>query len=251
MGDTILFISDEKSPFFVNSIVERLEANYEVKQSNGSIQELSEIKTAPNIILLYAGESIYQKKKQLIYLQDTCIEMNRKIGVIGKPEERGFVVEILTENQIWKEFDRPVDMPYMIDEIQQELENQKNEELKKHIMIVDDSAMTLRTVRSWLSQKYKVSVANSATMAISVITKKQPDLILLDYEMPVCSGPLLLEILRGEESTKDIPVFFLTGKNDPESVKSAINLNPEGYFLKTIKPMDLIAAIDEYFASHT
>ena len=46
------------------------------------------------------------------------------------------------------------------------------------------------------------------------IADNKPDLILLDYEMPVTSGPQVLEMIRSETKTDTIPVIFLTGKGD-------------------------------------
>jgi CheY-like chemotaxis protein len=75
------------------------------------------------------------------------------------------------------------------------------------------------------------------------------DLILLDYEMPVTDGPQVLEMLRADPDTKDIPVIFLTGKGDKESVMSVVSLKPDGYFLKTMGKKDLLEKIKVFFVS--
>ena len=94
---------------------------------------------------------------------------------------------------------------------------------------------------------YKVSMANSGLQAIKFLGKNKVDLILLDHEMPVTSGPQVLEMLRSEEETKDIPVMFLTGKSDKESVMAVVALKPEGYFLKTITKEELLEKLAEFF----
>ncbi len=73
------------------------------------------------------------------------------------------------------------------------------------------------------------------------------DLILLDYEMPVTSGPQVLEMLRNDEDTKDIPVIFLTGKDDRESVMSVLSLKPEGYILKTSGKEEIVNTVRKFF----
>ena len=75
----------------------------------------------------------------------------------------------------------------------------------------------------------------SGIQALKWLGKNKADLILLDHEMPVTSGPKVLEMLRSEEDTKNIPVMFLTGKGDKDSVMAVVALRPEGYFLKNIK----------------
>ena len=54
-------------------------------------------------------------------------------------------------------------------------------------------------------------------------------------------------MLRSEEEYADVPVIFLTGRGDPESVKKVLDLKPEGYILKYLKPMEIKNRIDEYF----
>ena len=65
--------------------------------------------------------------------------------------------------------------------------------------------------------------------------------------MPIVNGPQVLEMLRTEPSTKDIPVMFLTAKNDKESLMSVIGLRPEKYLLKTMPSNELIKNIDDFF----
>jgi len=105
-------------------------------------------------------------------------------------------------------------------------------------------------VREWLKGSYKVSMANSGLQAIKWLGKNHADLILLDHEMPVTSGPQVLEMLRNDPETSSIPVMFLTGKGDKESVMKVVALRPEGYFLKTIQKEELLAKLQEYFVLH-
>ena len=121
------------------------------------------------------------------------------------------------------------------------------ENAKKHILVVDDDPTMLRTLKLWLSDKYRVYMANSGMNAISLLAKKPVDLILLDYEMPVANGPQVLSMIRSEATTKDTPVMFLTAKNDKESVMSVMDLKPEKYLLKTMPPEQLLKNIDDFF----
>lgn len=118
---------------------------------------------------------------------------------------------------------------------------------KKHILLVDDDAVALRTITNYIKDYFRVSVAKSGTAAISFLAKEIPDLILLDYEMPVCNGVQTLQMIRGEEAYKNIPVFFLTGVSDAQMVKAAVDLKPEGYILKSISQGALISKIREFF----
>jgi len=119
---------------------------------------------------------------------------------------------------------------------------------RKKILIVDDSPAMLRTVQAMLSGRYKVTFATSGPQAIAAIAKSRPDLILLDYDMPVCDGKMTLQMLRSEEDTKDIPVVFLTGYSDAEHVKEILAFLPQGYLLKPPAANRLRATIEQVLA---
>lgn len=116
---------------------------------------------------------------------------------------------------------------------------------KKHILVVDDNGTTLRTVKAMLEEKYDISVAISGTQAMISIGKKRPDLILLDYEMPVCDGRMTLEMIRADKEICDIPVVFLTGVNSREHIQAVLDLQPAGYYLKPPVKEVLIQKIEE------
>ncbi len=118
---------------------------------------------------------------------------------------------------------------------------------RSKILVVDDSVMIREEMKHLLSKDYDVTMARSGMAAIRAITLDKPDLVMLDYEMPVCDGMHTLEMLRSEEEYADVPVIFLTGRGDPESVKKVLDLKPEGYILKYLKPMEIKNRIDEYF----
>ncbi len=93
-------------------------------------------------------------------------------------------------------------------------------------------------------------MVNSGLQAIKWLAKNKVDLILLDYDMPVTTGPQVLEMLRSDPETASIPVMFLTGKGDKESVMAVVALKPEGYFLKNIKKPELLEKLQEFFILH-
>lgn len=105
---------------------------------------------------------------------------------------------------------------------------------KGHILVVDDNAMVLRSIKGILEEKYSVAVAPSGIHAFMSIGKKMPDLILLDYEMPGMNGKEVLEKLQEDEQLKEIPVVFLTSMDSREIVMELLALRPAGYLLKPV-----------------
>ncbi|MBQ0003190.1 MAG: response regulator [Treponema sp.] len=120
---------------------------------------------------------------------------------------------------------------------------------RKKLLIVDDDTIFLRTLMNFFKDKYRVSVAKSGAEALASLEKVSPDLILLDYEMPVTNGPQTLQMIRQNKDFEKVPVFFLTGVSDPEQVKAALALKPEGYLLKTSGQLELVSRIDGFFAA--
>lgn len=115
---------------------------------------------------------------------------------------------------------------------------------KKQILIVDDSDFMRSNLVRLLGEDYDVVESNSSIAAIKSITVNRPDLVLLDYEMPICDGRQALEMIRSEEDIADIPVVFLTGRGDAESVKKVMSLKPRGYLLKTMPEDDIKKYVD-------
>ena len=102
-------------------------------------------------------------------------------------------------------------------------------------------------IMDWLKDKYRVSVANGGMQAITWLATNHADLILLDYEMPVCTGAQFLEMIRNDTDNGDVPVIFLTGKSDEASVKSVLALKPAGYLLKSLPRETIMTEIDKFF----
>ncbi len=119
-----------------------------------------------------------------------------------------------------------------------------NTEERKHILVVDDDPIMLKTVKEQLHNDYDIATAINGKIAMKFLERKKTDLILLDYEMPGENGPDVLEKIRQNQFTKDIPVVFLTGVSDREKIQEAIALKPQGYLLKPIDHDKLIDTIN-------
>lgn len=150
--------------------------------------------------------------------------------------------EILT---VLKRYVEPESDENMIDE------NQREWDTRKRLLLIDDTAVMLRSLKAILSDEYQVCMANSAVNALKCIGREKPDAILLDYEMPVCDGKKTLEMLRSNEATKDIPVFFITGVANKEKIKEIIALKPEGYLLKPLDKKLFLNMLQNYFRNQS
>jgi len=125
--------------------------------------------------------------------------------------------------------------------------NENKESGKKKILLVDDSNVILHSMEELFKKDYEITTAVSGISAIRSMVLDKPDLVLLDYMMPVCDGRQVLEMMRAEEALADIPVIFLSGKTDKESLTNLLALKPAGYLLKTLPPQEIKNSVDRFF----
>ena len=246
MEKKILLIGDGKS-FMVTSIAKELRAEgFEVILTSSDVTDIEHLQDKPNVYLIYVDD-LDKMMELFVYLRDKIVENDISVSVIGSPDEIEKIYNTTSKGKIAAVFERPVNVKELALEMHKVIEDEEIRLQKKKILVVDDDGTMLRTIKTWLSEKYQVFMANSGMSAITFLAKNPVDLILLDYEMPITTGPKVLEMLRSEVGTSNIPVMFLTNKSDKESVMQVLSLKPEKYLLKTMPPEELIASIDEFF----
>lgn len=244
----VLLICDSETSFIVKAIKDGISAaGFDCKTTLNNIKSLSAMKEKPEIIFLYIDDNMAKNGEEVIYIRDFCLEEERKLFLVGYGSDILDVRKIMPDEIIAGCFERPIDARAIGETLNDVLEKMDSSANKKHILVVDDSGTMLRTIKEWLSDKYKVSIVNSAAAAISFLATNHPDLVLLDYEMPVCSGPVMLQMIRSEAKTATLPVIFLTAKGDRESVQQVLTLKPDGYLLKSMPSAKIVAAIDGFF----
>jgi putative two-component system response regulator len=109
---------------------------------------------------------------------------------------------------------------------------------------VDDNPSNLRTGKNVLSEKYEVYTVPSAAKLFELLDDIKPAMILLDIEMPEMNGYEAIKILKAKESTRDIPVIFLTGKTTTENELEGLELGAIDYITKPFMPPLLLKRIE-------
>jgi len=112
------------------------------------------------------------------------------------------------------------------------------------ILSVDDSRM-VRSVISRLLKPFEVELleAENGEIGLAIATEKLPNVIILDYNMPVMDGVTMLTKMRENESTKSIPVIMLTADANPQIIATVARLGVKDYITKPFKDADLIVKI--------
>ncbi|MBQ3402538.1 MAG: response regulator [Synergistaceae bacterium] len=202
----------------------------------------------PRIFILYLQGEDNLMIDVLGYIKDLVEDRGIRFFVIGTQEELDTIVGKKADYAAGL-YTRPVDLAELIKRLQKEGEAVDKLKEFKSILIVDDDATALRSMKSLLSTRYKILVANSGMNAITILAKNKVDLILLDFEMPIVNGPKVLEMIRSDPNTANIPVMFLTAKGDKRSIMEVLRFKPEKYLLKTMLPKDILDSIDDFFKS--
>ena len=242
----IMIISEVQS-YLIVSLKERFEeAEYNVITVKADIDMINKNTEPISSIILYTDEKLVEQQQALNYIKDKAAEEDIPVFVIGDSNEIQSVEKMIPKHLIREEFLRPINLAEVVESILN-YEKKFGKQNKKKILVVDDSGVMLRSVKAWLEEQYQVILANSGAMAIKYLAMNRPDLVLLDYEMPVVDGKQVLEMIRSEHEFADIPVIFLTSKGDRESVMKVMALKPEGYLLKTMEPAQIIQAVNDFF----
>lgn len=121
------------------------------------------------------------------------------------------------------------------------------------ILIVDDEPANLSLLTHLLRPEYQVRAANSSESALRAATSEpRPDLILLDVMMPGMNGYGVLERLRNNPATVDIPVIFVTALSDVDDEEHGLALGAADYIAKPIKSALVLARVrTQLEAKHT
>ena len=247
MEKKVLIVSVSET-FTVRGLEMKLKTiGVEAEYVKPQIKELSSRLEDVHLVILYADDDIEESAEAMVYLKDSCLGQDRKVIVIGTAEEYRVVEEYLPQECLKAFFERPLEMEKLLYEVSAYFDEEALYAKRKSILVVDDDVSYLTMIYDWLKDSYRVSLVNSGMQAITWLARNHADLILLDYEMPVTSGPQVLEMIKSEPQTSSIPVMFLTGKNDKASIMKVLDLKPTDYLLKSIDRSGLREKLEQFF----
>ena len=210
--------------------------------------------TTVDIFVIYLNGEVAPIARTIAHVDSVATEKKIPILVIGEKGEQEELRKTIITQSVKAWFSRPLDMEAFVDYIdgiiEEVIEVKAVTASRKSILIVDDDPMYGSIIAEWLSVRYNVQNVTSGMEAVSFLATEHADLILLDYEMPVLSGPKVLEMLRADAHTMNIPVVFLTGIGDKESISKVLAFKPQGYFLKTTPKEELLVWLSNFFKTH-
>lgn len=112
----------------------------------------------------------------------------------------------------------------------------------RKILVVDDEEILLMLTKRILSQKYEVITALTASKAIELFDKENPDLVISDVMMPEMDGYELVKILQ-KKSAEPVPIIFMTADDTGKSESKGFNAGASDYIRKPFKPDVLMGRV--------
>jgi two-component system alkaline phosphatase synthesis response regulator PhoP len=116
----------------------------------------------------------------------------------------------------------------------------------KKVLVVDDEIHIVHVVAIKLRNNgYEVLSAENGADAFRLACDEKPDIVVTDYQMPVMTGLELVEKLRQNESTKDIPVIMLTARNFNVDDEQKQQLLISEFLSKPFSPKELLRSVED------
>ncbi|MDP8264714.1 MAG: response regulator [Candidatus Aceula lacicola] len=120
----------------------------------------------------------------------------------------------------------------------------------KSILVVEDEEGQRLTIQKILEKKgYDLLLAENGPQALAIARSRKPDLVLLDVGIPEIDGKEVCRQLKADDSTKHIPIIFLTASDGPNDIVDHFDLGADMHLTKPINAKELIAQIDITFGN--
>ncbi len=227
---------------------------YKVVSIENNIDDIKGCSADVELYILYIPDNIIEnemKLKNLEFMIRLIDKEGKKSVAIGEKVSRNDLVDTVPElgNFMW--LDKPVEMDNLDYTLNKAFSGELDMGRRKRILLVDDDPAYAKMVREWIKEEYRVDIVTAGMKALGFLVKVKKedmvDLILLDYEMPVVDGPKVLQMLRQDPVTANIPTVFLTGNSTKEAVSRVMELKPDGYILKTTTKSELLNYLNNEF----
>lgn len=117
--------------------------------------------------------------------------------------------------------------------------------MSKILLVDDEKNIRLVVGKSLEKAGYDVEFAVDGVEAVDKANEINPDLVLLDLRLPKMNGFLVLEAIKGDTATEDIPVIILSALSEEDDIQKAISLGAADFLVKPVTQVDLLSAVEE------
>ena len=122
----------------------------------------------------------------------------------------------------------------------------QGERSQRSVLIVEDNEVMAQAIAATLDQEgLQTAIAYDGEQALALVADLQPDLVLLDVQLPKRTGIEVCAMLKADPATSHIPVIMLTGKTERADRAAGLDAGANDYLTKPFSPTELITLVDE------
>ena len=227
----VLLIDDELETLEIHKSY--LEAEHHVYTFSSGAEALDNIPLIkPDVIVLdiempfLDGFEVLERLREMKDATDVPV-----IGVTGQ-KNKTTALNFLGKGAV-AYLTKPVGKSVLTERVNEVLKKAEEKKTKKKILFVDDEIESLLLYKAVLQEDYNVMALNSSKTALAYLQKFVPDLIILDYQMPLYNGKALYQMISKMDRLKNVSVLFLTGTTDKDVLLECATLLPQGVVLKS------------------
>ncbi|GHV83599.1 hypothetical protein AGMMS50212_09390 [Spirochaetia bacterium] len=256
---TILAVDDMKSNLAI--IEESLKEDFNVKTTTSPEEALNMLDDVDLMLLdiEMPGMSGFQlltvikeneKTKHIPAIFVTSHATGRLIAHAKRVGACDYIVKPFSAQMLLNKVITALDSSFVMEEMYPYInaltETKTQYNFKRAILVIDDNLNTLKQMEILLSDDYEVSLAKSGERGLQIAASTQPDLILLDYEMPGMNGIETCKRLKESPQLSKIPVIFLSGNRDTEIEIAGLEAGAKDFLVKPVSKEFLLNKIKHY-----
>lgn len=117
--------------------------------------------------------------------------------------------------------------------------------IRKTVLLVDDDMVYLKQINNMLSDRYNVVMINSPKLALEYLSKHVPDIIVLDYQMPLYNGANVMSVIKNNLIGREVPIIILSGMEKEEVMHECSAFSPAAFLTKPISKKELEETIQQ------
>ncbi len=117
--------------------------------------------------------------------------------------------------------------------------------MPRTVLVVDDDPVILKLLEvNFEMEGFAVLLAHDGEEGVALTRRQRPDIVVSDIMMPRMSGLELVEELKGDPATSDIPILLLTAKAQTADVRAGVDAGADDYITKPFEPLELVERVN-------
>jgi len=229
---TIVLVDDVN--FQLMAVKDRLKLHYKVYPAQ-SVDILFEIllRVVPDLILMDLNMPDVDGFEAIKRLKSMKCFADTPVIVLSSSRDKKNAVRAMELGAV-DYIAKPFSDADLTESIELQLNQKKKNEVLPVVLAVDDDPSILKTVSFYLGSQYKVYTLPDPNRIKELLNSVTPDLFLLDYNMPGCSGFDLVPVIRSFPDHAETPIVYLTTEGTENNISTAIHLGASAYILKPV-----------------